>query len=192
MELLEKDGLISKKRGLGVNVRKDLTTPAHDQIMTGESYKIFVRAFTFQMLSEEWVEATYRIKNMFDNQADAFKNGQVYQLVFLMTHKEDNRRKNYVTCYIPAWIMDRMSQEDVKASIDEGLLQLNGLTTDRITLLTRPWICNAQIGEKIGMQEDNALFRRFYTYYATDNRILACFESIGSSVILTRDIKFQW
>ena len=88
--------------------------------------------------------------------------------------------------------MDRMSQEDIKASIDEDLLQLNGLATDRIILLTRPWICNAQIGEKIGIQEGNALFRRFYTYYATDNRILTCFESIGSSVILTRDIKLQW
>ncbi len=192
LELLEKDGLISKKRGLGVSVRDDIKVPTPNPSATGDEYKSSIRRFDVQTLSEGWVEATTRIRNLFNDQADVFRNNQIYQIRNLMTHEEDNRRKNYIMGFIPAWIMNLVDEESIRRSVAEGGVQINGIKTDRITSETRPWICNAEVGQILGVSEGSAMFRRLYTHYASDHRILAIVESFPTANASIREIKLEW
>lgn len=192
LELLEKDGLISKKRGLGVSVRDDVKVQTPNPVVTGDVYKSRIQRFDHQILSEGWIEATKRIRVLFDDQADTFRNNQIYRLQSLMTHQEDHRRKNYVIVYIPAWLVSLTGEEKTKSSAAEGLVQFNGIKTVRMTSEVRPWICNAEIGEMLGISEGSAMFRRLYTHYSLDNRILAYVESFPTANASIREMKLEW
>jgi len=192
LELLEKDGLISKKSGLGVSVRDDVKVQAPDPIATGDEYRARIRLFDHQILSDGWIEASNKIRVLFDDQADTYRNKHIYQIRSLLTHQDDHRRKNFVIVYIPAWLMSQTSEEKIKSSAVEGLVQFNGIKTVRIAQETRPWICNAEIGEILGVSEGSAMFRRLYTHYSSDNRILACVESFPTANASIREIKLEW
>ncbi len=192
LELLDRDGLILKKRGLGVSVRDDVKVPAYGPIMTGDMYKSNIQEFDLQFLSEGWVEAPNRIRILYNDRGDAFQNNQIYQIEVLLTHKENDRRKTYAIGFIPAWIMSLVDVEDIRTSALEGLVQFNGIKTDRMTLETRPWICNAEVGKILGILEGNAVFRRMYTHYSADNQILACAENIATANATIQELKLKW
>jgi GntR family transcriptional regulator len=192
LDLLQKEGLITKKRGTGVSVRDDIRIKLRNPIETGEVQKSRILQFDIQILSEGWVTVTNRIRNLFNDQADAFRDNQIYQIQSLLTHKEDNRRKNYHIVFIPAWIMSLVGEENIRRTATEGLIQFNGIKTDRITAENRPWICNAEVGEVLGVSEGSAMFRRLFTHYSTDNRILACVESFPTANATIRELKLQW
>jgi len=192
LELLKRDGLISKKRGLGVSVRHDLKIPTPDSIMTGEAYKSRILQFDHQLKSAGWIEATKKIRNLFSDQTDIFQNNQIYQIEALLTHKEDNRRKAYALGFIPAWIMSLVGEESIRRFASERLLRFNGIKTDRITVETRPWICNAEVGEILGVSEGSAIFRRLHTHYSADDRILAVVEHYPTVNASIREHKLEW
>ena len=192
LELLEKDGLISKKRGLGVSVRDDVKVPIPNPVATGDVYKSRIQRFDIQALSEGWITATNRIRNLFHDQADTFQNNQIYQIQNLLTHKEEHRRRNYAIGYIPAWIMRVADEGNIKSFAAEGFIRFNGIKTARITSESRPWICNAEIAEILGVSEGSAIFRRLYTHYSEENRILTCVESFPTANATIRELKLEW
>ena len=63
---LEKDGLISKKRGLDVSLRDDVKVTILNPVAAGEVYKSRIQRFDIQTLSEGWITATNRIRNRWD------------------------------------------------------------------------------------------------------------------------------
>jgi len=192
LELLEKDGLISKKRGLGVSVRDDIKVPTPNPSESGDEYRSRIQLFDYQTLSKGWVEASKRIRVLFENQVDVFQDNQIYQLQILMMHQEDHRRKNYVIIYVPAWLMSQTGEENINSFVKEGLVQFNGIKSVRIASELRPWICNAEIGEILDVAEGSAMFRRLYIHYSTDNRILALVESFPTASASIREMKITW
>jgi len=192
LDLLQKEGLITKKRGTGVSVRDDINIKLRNPIVTGEIQKSRILQFDIQTLSEGWVTVTNRVRNLFNDRADAFRDNQVYQIRNFATHKEDKRRKNYSIVFIPAWIMSLVGEENIRRIATDGLIQFNGIKTDRITAENRPWICNAEVGEVLGIPEGSAMFRRLYIHYSADNRILACVDLFPTANATIRELKLQW
>ncbi len=192
LDLLERDGLISKKKGTGISVREDIRILNDVPVMTGEAYKSGILQFDMQILSMNWVEASARIRNRFNNRADAFQNDKIFQVRSLLTHKDDPQRKNYNLVLIPAWIINQVGKDIIRCSGLEGLVQFNGIKTDRIAVESRAWNCNAEIEEILGLTEGNAVFRRMYTHYSVDNRILTFVDSVTSANITHSEIKLEW
>ncbi len=192
LELLEKDGLISKKRGLGVSVRDDVKVPSPNPSATGDEYKSRIQLFDFHTLSEGWIEVSKRIRVLFDDEADVFRNNQIYQIQNLLTHQDDHRRKNYAIAYIPAWLVNLTGEEKIKSFAAEGFVQFDGIKTVRISIELRSWICNAEVGKVLDISEGSAMFRRLYTHYATDNRILAIVDSLPTVSATIRELKLEW
>jgi GntR family transcriptional regulator len=192
LELLEKDGLISKKRGLGVSVRDDVKVPPYNPVITGDTYKSDILKFDYLLISDGWIEVTNRIRNLFNGQSDVFQNSQIYLMESLLTRKEDHRRRNYAIAYIPAWIVNRVGVENLRASAPEGLIEFNEIKTDRMTLEARPWICNAEVGKILGVLEGSAISRNMCTHYSEENRILACVETIPRVNATFRELKLEW
>ena len=61
-----------------------------------------------------------------------------------------------------------------------------------MVLESRPWICDAEVGKTLGISEGCAIFRRMYTHYSTDNRILAFVESFATANVSIRELKIEW
>ena len=192
LDLLQQEGLISKKRGTGITVKDDVKIKLPNPVVTGEVQKSRFLQWDVQTLSEGWVTVTNRIRILFDDRAYAFRDNQVYQIQNFATHKEDNRRKHYSIVYIPAWFISLVGEENISRISTEGLIQFNEIKTDRITVENRPWICNAEVGEVLGIPEGSAIFRRLYTSYSTDNRILSCVDIFPTANATIRELKLRW
>ncbi|MBP45696.1 MAG: hypothetical protein CL925_15030 [Deltaproteobacteria bacterium] len=73
-----------------------------------------------------------------------------------------------------------------------GFIALNGLKTSRMNIVSRPWICNTEIAEKLGIVEGSPIFKRSRTYYADDERIIAFIDIVPTANATERDLTIKW
>ena len=139
-----------------------------------------------------WVKASNRIRNLFRDETEPFQDNQIYRAEALLRDKDDERRKVYAVASIPAWFVKQVGEENIRRYVPEGLIQFNGIKVDHMIMEVRPWICDAEIGKMLDISEGNGIFRRLYTHYSTDDRILTIADTFVSSSTSIRKIKLEW
>ena len=181
LELLEKDGLISKKRARGIYVKDDVRAQQWDPVFTPELFKAELRTFKVKIISEGWVKATKNLINIFAGQKNVFKQNRIYRWQALMIHNQEPRRKIFISAFLPSWLASSIPQNRITEYALNGLIEFGNYQTERIVRITRPWICDTEISQQLEILEGTAVFRRLLLYYTKEDRLLACCDYIATS-----------
>ena len=193
MELLEKEGLISRTPGLGTFVRKDVDLFMWSPSSSNLELLNALKSGTIQPISDGWVQAPKRIKATFSNQKkDVYKDGRIFKIRHLASQIEESRRKNLADIYIPAWMMAVTNPDQyIKKPIFELLYQLEGLKTVQITQIIRPWLCDKECAELFGLTEGTPIFQRSWIVHGDDEEVLLYIESVSTVNALIREIDLE-
>lgn len=192
LDLLEKDGLITKQRARGIYVRDDIKVQQWDPVFTPESFKTQMQMFNVKLICEGWIKATQSHRNIFSGQQDVFKKDKIYRWQALATHKEEVRRKIFISVFLPAWLMTSLKTTNITQYVLNGLIEFNHHRTERIVAITRPWICNAEIASRFDILEGTPVFRRMQLYYSREDTLLACCDYIPTTHETYRETLIDW
>ncbi len=191
LELLEKDGLIIKKRAHGIFVKDDVRAQQWDPVFTPELFKAELHTFKLNQVSEGWVNATKNLRNIFAGQEDVFKQNRIYRLQALMIHNQEPRRKIFISAFLPSWLISSIQKTSIMDYALNGLIEFGDYRAERIVRITRPWICDAEIGQKLEILEGTPLFRRLLLYYTKEDRLLACSDNIATAHVMYQETRID-
>lgn len=192
LALLENEGLISKKRGAGTFVRTDTDLSMWTPSSSIKEIQETLQPLTIQPLSEGWIVPPRRIKAIFSDQQDAFRDGRIFKQKHLSINNKDNRRKNLSDLYIPAWIIDEFSPDQLRnMSGFEILFRLEGLNKIKINQTIRPWLCDKESAVLLQLPDGTPIFHRSWVFHGEDGRILYYTESFGTLTSLKREININ-
>ena len=93
MEVLEKEGLIMRKRGQGTFVKKNIGPFIYRPQPIDEEMKTLEEEYAFKTLSDGWIVPPRRILPIFSKKKDAFWNGKIYRIERLVVHKEEDHKR---------------------------------------------------------------------------------------------------
>lgn len=192
LELLEKDGLIIKKRAQGIFVKDDVRVQQWDPVFTPESFKAELQAFKFNQVSEGWINANKNLYNIFSGQENVFKQNRIYQWQALMIHNQEPRRKIFISAFLPSWLVSSLPKTGITEYALNGLIEFGEYRAERIVRITRPWICDADIAQKFDMLEGTAVFRRLLLYYTQSDRLMACGDYIATTHATFKETRINW
>ncbi|MEW6187029.1 MAG: GntR family transcriptional regulator [Thermodesulfobacteriota bacterium] len=192
LALLEKDGLITKKRARGIYINPEVRAQHWEKTFTPESLKAELNTFDFRLLSEGWIKKTRSLENLFSGQEEVFKQNRLYRFQALMVHRQEPRRKIFLSTYLPAWAVAAVPLSVITKDPFDSILQLGPFKTERIVRISRPWICNLEMAERLNVLEGTALFRRLFLYYTEDHRLLAVCDYVATSHATYQETKIDW
>ena len=192
LALLEEEGLIVKKRAHGIYVKDNVRAQQWDPVFTPESFRAETQTFDYSQVSEGWVNATANLKNIFSGQEDVFKQNRIYRWQALLNHKQESRRKIFLTSFLPAWVISSIPKSSITEYAMNGLLEFENYRVDRILRITRPWICDAETAQKLDILEGTAVFRRMLLYYTTDDRLTVCCDYIATAHATYKETRINW
>lgn len=192
LDLLEKEGLIVKQRAQGIFVKESVKAQQWDPVFTPESFRAELKMFEFHQTSEGWISATKSLCNIFKNQEGVFKQNRIYRWQASMVHQEEKRRKVFLTAYLPAWLIAGVPNSKVTDYSANGFIDFGEFRTDRIVRITRPWICDADIAERLGILEGTAVFRRMLLHYTKEDRLLAYGDYVATTHATYKETRIDW
>lgn len=192
LDLLEKDGLITKQRARGIYVREDIKVQQWDPVFTPDSFKAEMQTFKVGKVAEGWTKATNSLRNVFSGQEEVFKRNRIYRWQGLATHKQEPRRKIFISAFLPAWLMSSLKETSITKYALNGLIEFKNHRTVRIVGITRPWICNAEIAAKFQILEGTPVFRRMQLYYTKEDKLLAYADYIPTTHATFRETRIDW
>jgi DNA-binding GntR family transcriptional regulator len=192
LALLEEEGLIVKKRAHGIYVKDNVMAQQWDPVFTPESFKAEMQTFSLGQVSEGWVKATVNLKNIFSGQEDVFRQNRIYRWQTLMTHKQEPRRKIFLSAFLPSWLISSIQRISGTDYALNGLIEFGNYRAERIMRITRPWICDAEIAQKLEILEGTALFRRLLLYYTKEDRLMACCDYIATAHATYKETRINW
>jgi len=192
LELLEKDGLIIKKRAHGIYVKDDVRAQQWDPVFTPDLFKAELHTFSFSQVSEGWVNAAAKLYNIFSDQENVFKQNRIYCWQALLTRKLELRRKIFFSAYLPAWLVSSVPGADLTEYALNGLIEFGDFRAARIARITRPWICDAEMAQKLEILEGTPVFRRMLLYYTKEDRLMACCDYIATSHATYVETRIDW
>lgn len=174
LDLLDKEGLITLKAGSGIFVNKGITTMMWEPITSPEEIQQSFLASDNELLEEGWIDAPNRIRHRYADQKDALKENQVYQLRFRTVNRFDEKKKQYVENFLPAWLMDRIDPEEIRTSWVQKVTAT--AANQSYQSMLRPWICSYETGELLGIPEGTPILRNVWTHFVEDSRIVSIAE----------------
>jgi len=188
MELLENEGLISRKAGLGTFVREDVDLPMWVYDKSIEEIYSVLRNLRIEPICDGWVESPARIQAIFREYKDAHCAPMVYRIKRLTISNRDNRKRMITEIFAPGWVVEGIDFEKLRYSpVYETVAELKGFKAAHAHEIIRPWICDKANGELLGVVAGMPLFHR--TSIATDpeNRILFIRETLTTANILVME-----
>ena len=193
MELLEREGLVVRKRGAGTFVREDVDMVMWDPTTSDEEIWSAMRVNRIELIADGWIEAPTRMQTIFADEQDAFKKGQLYNIRVLSIHQDNEWKKNLVDAYLPAWVLKEVTPKQLREQwVHRGLMMIKNHKTLRIKQTLRPAICNRETAARLGLPPGSFIFRKQWTYYLEDRRILASLDILTTTNALVRDIDVRW
>lgn len=190
LELLESEGLIKKKQRVGTIVQENrdriLWTPSASLTEIRER----VLFDEVNPISDGWIQAPNRIMYHFDGNEGVLKDGELYHLHFLLISKDDKRRRNLSSLFVPEWRFNQVSidllrEEPVKTVVGDILI------TD-IKQIIRPWFCDSYTSTYLQIPEGTPIFHRsLVSFFDEGKRVLAVLEQLTTVYALERLIKLN-
>ena len=192
MELLESEGLISRKAGLGTFVREDVDLPLWKYEKSIEEIYSVLRNLRIEPIGEGWVETPERIRALFREFKDTPDNATVWRIRRLCISRQDNRKRIITEIFAPAWVIEGLDPKQLRyAPVYETVAQKKGFKAAHAHEIIRPWICDKSNGELLGVASGMPLFHR--TSVATDRqkRILFISETLTTAnmLVMESDLK---
>jgi len=175
LDLLQEEGLITLKAGAGIFVNEGITTMMWESITSPEEIQQSFANADYELLADGWIDAPNRVRRRLSEQEDALKNGQVYGMQVRTVNRFDEKKKQFVERFLPAWVMDRVTPDELKASYTLQKVT-TGATNHSFTSMLRPWICSYETGQLLEIPEGTPIFRNVWTHFIDDNRIVSISE----------------
>ena len=188
MELLENEGLISRKAGLGTFVREDVDLPLWIYEKSIEQIYSVLRNLQIEPICEGWVETPERVRAVFREFKDTLDGSTVCRIKRLAISNQDNRKRMITEIFMPAWVIGGIDLEQMRyAPVYETVAKMKGFKAVHAQEIIRPWICDKANGELLGVAAGMPLFHR--TSIATDKekRILFIRETLTTANILVME-----
>ena len=189
MGMLEKEGLVSRKTRVGTVVKESpnrtLWVPS-SSINEIRDRMIYDKVIP---LSTGWVDVPNHVNTVFQNIQGVLKKNQIYQLHFLLISKEDERRRNLSTLFIPYW----RYKEVEKAKLHKFPINtvVNDLNLVKIKQIIRPWFCDTEASKHLEIPEGTPIFHRTLIAYLAKGKPLAMLEQLATVYAFERDIDIQ-
>ncbi len=178
MAVLEKEGLITKKRGLGTMVRKDV-----DLAMLGKEIPENVLVhFDRKVIFSKWVTPPKRIDSIFGTQSDVYKKGRIFIMRVLWTKFDQPRLKRVADTYLPARLVEEIG-EDQLLDNESMSYQFQRLIDEKVRIdeTLRPWICNIEMAELLGIADGTPLFHRTWVFSHPAYNIISVAEGVTTA-----------
>jgi len=190
MDLLEREGLIVRRRGQGTFVKTDIgkltrgLRPLKDEIKSLNIHD----PLDFQPINEGWIEPPVRIKKIFSGREDALLKGRVFNIRRIMAPRRSPHRKRLNNTFIPAWVIKQLNTKKFKKNpVIQVVCETNLWNTMNVTETIRPWICNTEESELLGIQEGTSIFWLSFEFFTPNGDVLFYSESITNINTLIRE-----
>ena len=187
LALLEKEGLIIKKRGLGIIVRDQVELPIWNPTSLLDITDGLLKDVELKTLFADWVEPPGRIEKYFGDQPGVFRNGLIYKVRRLLVWKEDRRRKRIADAYYPATTVSRFGEERLKHStLTHENAESHRYRSIKIHQTLRPWICDMKTAELLEIPDGTPVFHRTWVIFNPNDEALVVSENITTANSLVR------
>ena len=190
MDLLEREGLIVRRRGHGTFVKADIgkltrgLRPLKDEIKSLNIHD----PLEFQPINEGWIEPPVRINKIFSGREDALLKGRVFNIRRIMAPRRSPYRKRLNNTFIPAWVIKQLNPKEFKKKpVIQVVCETNLWNTMNVTETIRPWICNTEESELLGIHEGTSIFWLSFEFFTPNGDVLFYSESITNINTLIRE-----
>ena len=195
LDLLERDGLIDRKSGLGIFVRNVKEAGIGRFFSSDDQIQSFLEESYFEPISDGWVDIPNRIRLIFEGQEDAIREGKIYHVQHVRINKENESNRALASIHLPAWVADNSSIDQIHEigvfTAMRYLFRDQQFRAVRGRQTIRPWICTRDVEKYLGLAEGTPILRRSWTYYNRDGRITLHTDNLTTSPVLVRDVKFD-
>lgn len=190
MDLLERDGLIVRRRGQGTFVKTDIgkltrgLRPLKDEIKSLNIHD----PLDFQPINEGWIEPPVRIQNIFSGREDVFLKGRIFNIRRVMAPLRSPHRKRLNNTFIPIWVIEQLNKKAFKKKpVSQVICESNLWPTMRVTETIRPWICNSEESGLLEIQEGTSVFWLSFEFFSPDGDVIFYTESLTNINTLVRE-----
>jgi GntR family transcriptional regulator len=192
MELLENEGLIVRKQRLGTFVNENIDRQLWTPIETRDEFKERIKFDNIETLSDGWVMPPNRVRRVFKDQNDVLKDGRIFKVQYLVTGKEDKRRKVLSYLYIPNWVLKLVPRKKFKKEPIQILLTNQKLfKISGVKQIIRPWFCDSDSAQLIGVPEGTPIFHRTWIFYLEGDLPFHYLENLTTAYALERYLAFK-
>lgn len=192
LNLLQHEGFITKKRGAGCFVRRDVELP----VWTPSSYMTDIlndlKNVHIQPLASGWVDPPRRVERVFDGQEQVFRDGKIYKIRQVTYHPQVTRWRSFTDNYLPDWFRGRFEPDELhNASILSVMARLEGLKVAASKTVIRPWLCDYETAQILQLTEGTPIFHRSWVSRDENRRVLFYAESLLTHNALSLDLDIQ-
>ncbi len=165
MELLERDGFIFRKRGMGTFVRNlNLKATLHS---LEEVTRYVDQTLETEIIKSEFVNPPVRVQNAFYPQ----KIDQVLHIQRLQ--KKDGIAYFYSNIFVTPDVGKKMNAADLKKmNVPQVIMSRLGIKMSKIFRIIRPWIADYETSLNLGVSLGTPIFKFDFTGYDDKGNVL--------------------
>jgi len=187
LALLEKEGLIFKKRGLGTIVCDKADLAIWNPTSFRGLGKSVLKDAKSQILFCGWVNPPRRIARYYGDQPNSYRNGSIFKVHRLWAYLQNPRRKWVEEVYFSANVVSQFGEKKLcQSTFLESEIKQHIYISVKIHQTLRPWICDAEIAELLGIPDGTPVFHRIWVFHSPQDEVLVVSESITTANSLVR------
>jgi GntR family transcriptional regulator len=175
LELLREEGLITKKRGVGTQVRESVDIQLlQPKITLQEAYDKFKDSNPPKVLSAKWDVPPRRISSLLDKQSGVYRQGKIYTEHVFRGSGQSFGRKAVLKNYIPANTIEKYGEKNFKGHYFIIIVRNHpeALAGGKAKTIIRPSICDAETARLLGIPDGTPVFFRSIIYYDHTGNII--------------------
>jgi GntR family transcriptional regulator len=187
LALLEKEGLIVKKRGIGTIVRDEVDLPIWNPTSLRDLSKSALKDVQARPLFCGWIDPPRRVASYYGKQANSYRRGLIFKVQRLWASREVPRHKRVSTAWYPANVVSQVGEKKLrKTTLLQTEIKRGRYRTIRIHQALRPWICDTETAELLEIPDGTPVFHRTWVFYNSRHEVFVISESITTANSLVR------
>ena len=174
LDLLRAEGLITKKRGVGTQVRENVNIELlKPKIFLQEAFAVLKASNPPKVLSAKWDVPPRRISSLIDKQPGVYRQGKLYIEYVLRGQGRDFGRKTVMKNYVPASTVEKYGEKNFKGNyfimvVGEHADDLKG---GSVKTVLRPCICDVETAKLLEIPDGTPIFFRTNIYHDQQDNI---------------------
>ncbi len=188
LSLLEKEGLILKKRGVGIIVREQVDLPIWSPSSLTDLKQRALTDLRPTVLDQGWITPPRRIRASLGDHPDTYRDGLLFWVRRLWISDQDSRRKRVADAFYPADFVARVGEASLVHStfIEQAAKHLPH-DHIRIHQTLRPWICDPATADILAIPDGTPVFHRTWIFFDPQGRPLSVSETVTTANSLVRE-----